>query len=42
MSGIIVGIDGSDHSRHALLGSVSTQVTHHARRPVVVIPDDHI
>jgi nucleotide-binding universal stress UspA family protein len=55
MPGIIVGIDGSDHSRYALewavkeaairhapltllLGSVSSQVTHHAQCPVVLIP----
>ena len=63
MTGIIVGIDGSDHSRHALcavhqgsgrpprtargfkrllMGSVSTQVSHHAPCPVVVIPDETI
>jgi nucleotide-binding universal stress UspA family protein len=70
MPGIIVGIDGSRHSRRALewavseaamrrvplivlsvnqaiagfkkllLGSVSTQVAHHAHVPVVVIPSD--
>ena len=76
MPGILVGIDGSAHSRHALEwavgeaatrrapltvltvnqpvvgfwgstipypgdpGSVSTQITHHAHCPVVVIPDD--
>ncbi len=39
MTGIIVGIDGSENSRHALMGSVSTQVAHHAPYPVVVIPD---
>ena len=67
MSGIIVGVDGSDHSRLALawamreamqhhvpltvvgsrgsggfatllMGSVSSQVTHHATCPVVIIP----
>ena len=54
MSGIIVGVDGSDHSRLALawamgsrgsggfarllMGSVSSQVTHHAACPVVIIP----
>jgi hypothetical protein len=40
MPGIIVGIDGSDHSRHALEWAIRepSQVTHHARCPVVVIP----
>jgi nucleotide-binding universal stress UspA family protein len=47
MPGIIVGFDGSDHSRRALEwaireGSVSTQVIHHAHCPVVVIPDENV
>ena len=39
MPGIIVGIDGSDHSRHALEWA---QVTHHAHCPVVVTPDENL
>jgi hypothetical protein len=35
---IVVGYDGSDASRAALLGSVSHELLHIADRPVVVIP----
>jgi nucleotide-binding universal stress UspA family protein len=37
MSGIIVGLDSSEHSRGA---SVSSKVMHHAGCPVVVVPGD--
>ena len=42
MPGIIVGIDGSDHSRRAPEWAVREAATHHAPCPVVVIPDENI
>jgi nucleotide-binding universal stress UspA family protein len=39
---IVVGSRGAGGFKRLLLGSVSTQVTHHARCPVVVIPDENI
>lgn len=39
---LVVGSRGAGGFRRLLMGSVSTQVTHHARCPVVVIPDGNI
>ena len=39
---IVVGSRGAGGFKRLLMGSVSTQVTHHAGCPVVVIPDENV
>jgi nucleotide-binding universal stress UspA family protein len=39
---IVVGSRGAGGFKRLLMGSVSTQVTRHARCPVVVIPDENV
>ena len=39
---LVVGSRGAGGFKRLLMGSVSTQVTHHAPCPVVVIPDENI
>jgi len=39
---LVVGCRGAGGFKRLLMGSVSTQVTQHARCPVVVIPDENV
>jgi nucleotide-binding universal stress UspA family protein len=39
---LVVGSRGAGGFKRLLMGSVSVQVTHHARCPVVVIPDEDV
>jgi nucleotide-binding universal stress UspA family protein len=39
---LVVGSRGTGGFKRLLMGSVSTQVTHHAQCPVVVIPDESV
>ena len=39
---LVVGARGSGGFKRLLMGSVSTQVSHHARCPVVIVPDENV